>query len=137
MIPTYLSEADKALTAYGRWAKDRPSYGRCGSAEGRYRSTDVHHGATAPVVLIADWSAAEVQASLNRLPEKTRYLLTAWYVPGHGQQRRLRKARRGTKPDRFTELLIEALQAFNREHFDTRPNDLARTRPAGSSIRSP
>jgi len=104
------------LTAYGKWAKDRPSFARCGSAEGRYRSTDVHHGAAVPVVLIADWSAADVQRSLNQVPEGHRRLLTAWYVPSRGQGAKLRQLRKSAGLAQLRQALIEGLQMFSNIH---------------------
>lgn len=115
-IPVHLHDADRTLTKYGQWAKDRMTFGRCGSAEGRYRSTDVHHGVAAPVVLIADWSAADVQRSLNVVPETYRRILTAWYVPGRGQQRRMRMVRKGVHRDQFANLLLDALTMFKNVH---------------------
>lgn len=115
-IPPHLHEADLLLTKYGQWAKDRPSFGRCGSAEGRYRSTDVHVGVAAPVVLIADWSAADVQRSLNGVPEQYRVLLTAWYVPGRGQGRKLRLMRKTIPKVQWESLFVDALTMFKNIH---------------------
>ena len=41
-IPLDLADADEALTLYGRWAADRESRRRCGSAEGHYRPESWH-----------------------------------------------------------------------------------------------
>lgn len=37
-IPAELTQADEALTRYGKWAQDRYRIKTCGSAEGKYRS---------------------------------------------------------------------------------------------------
>lgn len=115
-IPPHLHDADQLLTKYGQWAKDRPSYRRCGSAEGRYRSTDVHHGVAAPVVLIADWSAAKVQRALNGVPETHRLLLTTWYVPSRGQGRKLRLMRKTIPKVQWEGMFLDALTIFRNVH---------------------
>jgi len=115
-LPSHLHDADRLLMAYGKWSRDRPAYGRCGSAEGRYRSTDVHHGAVVPVVVIPDWSAAEVQRSLNAMPERWRLVLTAWYVPSRAQQARIRRIKRGMGWAQFREMLCDALTMFRNIH---------------------
>jgi len=111
--PANLEDADATLTAFARWQRmGGRSRGRCGSAEGRYRSTDVHVGAAVPVVLIPDWSAAEVQRALVACPEQERTLLALWYS---GHVARLAKMRRLAKwsSEETSRRLDSALAVFD------------------------
>lgn len=83
-IPLDLADADEALTLYGRWAADRESRRRCGSAEGHYRPESWHAledrrtplgtGLTLQDALIC-------QRALARVPDRERVVLAVLYTP--------------------------------------------------------
>lgn len=83
-IPLDLADADEALTLYGRWAADRESRRRCGSAEGHYRPESWHAledrrtprgtGLTLQDALIC-------QRALARVPDRERVVLAVLYIP--------------------------------------------------------
>lgn len=83
-IPASLRYADEVLAAYGRWAADRPSAQRCGSAEGNYRP-----GAGEVLEQRREskqWSlrhdeAMLCQRALSRVPDRERIVLSILYVP--------------------------------------------------------
>lgn len=83
-IPTSLRYADDLLSAYGRWAADRPSARRCGSAEGNYRP-----GAGEALDARREtrqWSlrhdeAMLCQRALARVPDRERVVLSILYIP--------------------------------------------------------
>ena len=80
-LPPNLVEADERLTRYGRWAMDRLRRHRCGSAEGRYRSTQDDQDRQPPEVLQHIDEALACQRALARVPELERKVLTILYVP--------------------------------------------------------
>lgn len=83
-IPVSLRYADELLGAYGRWAADRPSARRCGSAEGNYRP-----GAGEALDARREtrqWSlrhdeAMLCQRALARVPDRERIVLSILYIP--------------------------------------------------------
>ncbi len=80
-IPPGLVDADERLTRYGRWAMDRQRRRTCGSAEGRYRSTQDDQDRQPPEVLQHIDEALACQRALARVPELERKVLTILYVP--------------------------------------------------------
>lgn len=86
-LPTDLREADDVLAKYGRWALGGQGQGRCGSAEGRYQSDEVHAREDREIrePMIADWSAMDVQRALCRVPERFRKVLQAHYIQRRNQ----------------------------------------------------
>ena len=83
-IPTSLRYADELLNAYGRWAADRPTARRCGSAEGNYRpgGGEVLEGRRES----KQWSlrhdeAMLCQRALARVPDRERIVLSILYIP--------------------------------------------------------
>ena len=95
-IPVSLRYADDLLSAYGRWAADKPTRHRCGSAEGAYRP-----GAGEALEQRREgkqWSlradeAMICQRALARVPDLERVVLVVLYiprrVPAEAQLRRL------------------------------------------------
>ncbi len=80
-LPVGLRDADERLTRYGHWAKDRAKRHCCGSAEGRYRSTQDDQDRQPPEVLQHIDEALACQRALARVPELERKVLTILYVP--------------------------------------------------------
>lgn len=84
-IPADLADSDEALTRYGRWASDRGSRNRrCGSAEGRYRSTGweaVERRRAPPPLAMPPDQAMLVQRALARVPDLQRVVLAIIYIP--------------------------------------------------------
>ena len=80
-IPESLVEANQRLERYGRWAMDRNRRQRCGSAEGRYRSTQDDQDRAPSEVLMHIDEALACQRALARVPELERKVLTILYVP--------------------------------------------------------
>lgn len=80
-IPSDLQDADERLTRYGRWAMDRMRRHRCGSAEGRYRSTQDDLDRQPAEVLLHIDEALACQRALARVPELERRVLSILYVP--------------------------------------------------------
>lgn len=80
-IPPTLQEADERLTRYGRWAMDRQRRRTCGSAEGRYRSTQDDQDRAPKEVLLHIDEALACQRALARVPELERKVLAILYVP--------------------------------------------------------
>ena len=118
--PRHLEDADAVLTAFARWQRmGGRGRGRCGSAEGRYRSTDVHHGAPVPLAVIPDWSAEQVQRALVACPEAERTLLAAWYANHHAKLRNLRR-QAGWSGDQLFWRLTMALEAFDANYRQQR-----------------
>ena len=83
-IPLSLRYADELLSAYGRWAADKPTRHRCGSAEGAYRP-----GAGEALEQRREgkqWSlrvdeAMLCQRALARVPDIERIVLVVLYIP--------------------------------------------------------
>ena len=93
-IPLNLHEADDRLTRYGRWAMERLRRRQCGSAEGRYRSTQDEQDRQPAEVLMHIDEALACQRALARVPELERKVLTILYVPQrHCIEAQLRLAR--------------------------------------------
>lgn len=83
-IPLSLADADEALTLYGRWAADRDSRRRCGSAEGMYRAEGWHavEDRRAPKGIgLTLVDALVCQRALARVPDHERTVLSILYVP--------------------------------------------------------
>ena len=79
-----LADADEALTLYGRWAADRDSKRRCGSAEGMYRPTGwqaVDARRTPKGLGLTLQDALLCQRALARVPDRERVVLAVLYVP--------------------------------------------------------
>jgi|GEM_PF-2663152 hypothetical protein len=83
-IPPGLADADEALTAYGRWAADRDSRRRCGSAEGHYRPESWHalEDRRTPMGMGMTLQEALVcQRALARVADRERMVLSVLYIP--------------------------------------------------------
>lgn len=83
-IPLSLRQADELLSAYGRWAADRPSLRRCGSAEGNYRpgKGEAQEAKRAPRdQLLKTDDAMRCQRALARVPHIERIILAVLYIP--------------------------------------------------------
>jgi hypothetical protein len=80
-IPPGLVDADERLTRYGLWAMDRHRRRTCGSAEGRYRSSQDDQDRQPREVLQHIDEALACQRALARVPELERKVLTILYVP--------------------------------------------------------
>lgn len=80
-IPERLREADEALNAYGRWARDRHTRRRCGSAEGHYKAppNDDDRQPVIPGLSTPQWSV--IHRALVRVPGLERVVLHVVYVP--------------------------------------------------------
>lgn len=81
-IPPNLAEADEVLTRYGRWAMDRRSAARCGSAERDYvgpRRAEVERDPRE--LLMPPWEAMAAHRALIRVPDVERVVLHVLYVP--------------------------------------------------------
>lgn len=83
-IPDRLRDADELLTQYGRWASDRDTARRCGSAERYYRpegwqAVDARREPK-PVGMHID-VAMQCQRALARVPDRERIVLQVLYVP--------------------------------------------------------
>jgi hypothetical protein len=81
VIPADLNETDERLTRYGRWAMDRQRRRSCGSAEGRYRSTQDDQDRQPPEILQHIDEALACQRALARVPELERKVITILYIP--------------------------------------------------------
>lgn len=83
-IPPDLADADERLTAYGRWAADRDTQRRCGSAERLYRaeSWQALENRRAPRPLSTTLAQAlACQRALARVADLERVVLAILYVP--------------------------------------------------------
>lgn len=81
-IPQELQEADILLAKYGRWAMDRWKQQHCASIEHRYvPPRDVEARREPREELIADFSAMDVQRTLQLVPIQYRRVLQAEYIP--------------------------------------------------------
>lgn len=80
-IPESLVEANDRLERYGRWAMDRNRRQRCGSAEGRYRSTQDDQDRAPSEVLMHIDEALACQRALARVPELERKVLGIIFIP--------------------------------------------------------
>ena len=80
-IPLDLREADELLAKYGRWAKDRRRYERCGSAEGAYKAppNDDDRQPKMPTLTLSD--AMACQRALAGVPQAERIVLGVLYIP--------------------------------------------------------
>lgn len=80
-IPMALREADEILTRYGRWAFDRSTDRRCGSAEGAYRAPQDDEDRKPRESLMATHDALAAQRALQRVPDRERIVLNVLYIP--------------------------------------------------------
>ena len=80
-IPLDLREADELLAKYGRWAKDRRRYERCGSAEGAYKAppNDDDRQPKMPTLTLSE--AMACQRALAGVPQAERIVLGVLYIP--------------------------------------------------------
>lgn len=84
-FPESLSDADEALTRYGRWAADRSRMNRrCASAEGQYRGESwqavEHRRAPAPITMLPE-EVTLCQRALVKVTENERIILNILYIP--------------------------------------------------------
>ena len=126
-IPSSLVEADEALTLYGRWASERETRRRCGSAERDYRpegwqAVDARREPKPLRMTLQD--ALVCQRALARVPDVERAVLAVLYVPRRmpvDQQFRLLRL-----PPRLTQQRhLSGLRMFDdlRRLVYSRPND--------------
>lgn len=83
-IPPSLAGADELLTAYGRWAADRDTARRCGSAERMYRPEGwqaVEERRTPRALRMPLQQALVCQRALARVADVERAVLAILYVP--------------------------------------------------------
>jgi hypothetical protein len=83
-IPPHLSEDDDALTRYGRWASDRHTRRRCGSAERDYRPAGweaVDRRRSPPPLGLSYEDLMSCQRALARVPDLERIILSVLYIP--------------------------------------------------------
>ena len=83
-VPHDLRDADERLNAYGRWAWDRPSARRCGSAEGHFRPGGGAVLESRRETKMPGLSAEEAllcQRALARVPDRERVVLCILYIP--------------------------------------------------------
>lgn len=83
-VPPSLLDADAALSAYGRWAADRDTRRRCGSAERLYRPEGwqaVEERRTPRLPGLTAQEALICQRALARVSDAARVVLAVLYVP--------------------------------------------------------
>lgn len=83
-IPGDLDEADDLLHRFGRWAMQRATRRRCGSAEGAYRAKPDEEDRAPREILMHPVDAMRAQRALSRVPQKWRVVLEVLYVPRRG-----------------------------------------------------
>ena len=80
-IPLDLREADELLAKYGRWAKDRRRYERCGSAEGAYKAPPNDDDRQPKMLTLTLSEAMACQRALAGVPQAERIVLGVLYIP--------------------------------------------------------
>lgn len=109
-LPAELLEADDILRRYGRWARPRPEYERCGSAEGDYKAppNDDDRAPSPPVMSPQDQTRA--RAALVELPMMTRLIIQWLYVHPGSAHHYMRKHR--LQPRHMRERHLEGVKLF-------------------------
>lgn len=114
-IPEDLRDADERLRLYGRWAMDRWSPGRCGSAERDYQPSrgEAFQSRREPrELLMPTQDALRCQRALARVPELQRKVLAILYIPSRfPAQAQLRKE--GIPPRLSRERHLYGLRMFD------------------------
>jgi hypothetical protein len=117
-IPLDLKDADDRLRLYGRWAMDRWSPKRCGSAEKDYQPTrgEAFQARREPrELLMPSQDALRCQRALARVPELYRVVLALLYIPHRlPPQAQLRQA--GIPPRLSRERHLYGLRMFDNIH---------------------
>lgn len=117
-IPEDLKDADERLRLYGRWAMDRWSPKRCGSAEKDYQPTrgEAFQARREPrELLMPSDEALLCQRALSKVPEQQRTVLAMLYIPCRWPaQALLRKA--GIPPRESRERHLYGLRMFDDIH---------------------
>lgn len=84
-IPEDLADADDLMRRFGRWAMQRLTRRRCGSAEGQYRpkkGEEAFELAREPrEIIMGTQEAMQAQRALSKVPAKWRLVLEVLYVP--------------------------------------------------------
>lgn len=109
-LPLGLHEADALLASYGRWANRRGGPGRCGSAEGMYRSpqNDEDRQPKEPQMQALD--AERCQRALCTLPMMTLLVIQWLYVDASGLQAKMRK--NNIQPRHMRERHLQGVRLF-------------------------
>src|SRR5688572_24211051 len=121
LIPVDLSEADDLLNRFGRWAMQRLTRRRCGSAEGAYRAKPDEEDRSPREHLMHPTDAMRTQRALSRVPQKWRIVLEVLYVPKRAGNGKLIKPELMFRlmripPKLSRERHIEGLRQFNNIH---------------------
>lgn len=115
-IPFDLGEADDLLHRFGRWAMQRLTQRRCGSAERDYRPTkdeeDLKQKREPREQLLHPSDAMRVQRALAEIPHKWRVVLEVLYVPRRGGNGRI------VKPELMLRLMRIPPKLSRERHID-------------------
>ena len=109
-LPTDLREADDILSRYGRWARGGYSPGRCGSAEGAYRSPQDDEDRKPREPVMPALEVERVKDALGRLPMMT-LLVIQWLYIDTGQLH-AKMRRHGIQPRHMRERHVEGVRLF-------------------------